>query len=445
MALSGLQIFKQLPKTNCKDCGQATCLAFAMALATGKTSLDQCPHVSDAAREVLDSASAPPVALVKIGVGDEQVELGNETVLFRHDKRFEHPCAIAIPVCDTMGDDEIISKVDAINKLVFDRVGQTHRVDMVLVCACAGSPERFVEAVRLVAGRTAYPLILKSEDPAAIEKALEAAAAGKPLVYSASAANYQAMAALAKKYEVPLVVRGANLDELASLVEKVAELGCKQLILDSGTTEVGQVLTDQTQIRRQALKKFRPFGYPTIVFASNENPFQAVIDAGVYIAKYAGIVVIDSVDPADILPLITMRLNIYTDPQKPIAVESKIYEILTPGPDSPVYLTTNFSLTYFCVAGDIEASRMPGYVLPVDTDGVSVLTGWAAGKFTPEKITEMLNNCGIADKVSHRKVIIPGGVAVLSGKLQEISGWEVLVGPRDSSGIPSFIKQRWNA
>jgi len=205
------------------------------------------------------------------------------------------------------------------------------------------------------------------------------------------------------------------------------------------------VLADQTQIRRQALKRFRPFGYPTITFVTNEDPIQAVVDAGVYIAKYAGIVVLDSADPADILPLVTLRLNVYTDPQKPIAVESKIYEFLTPGPDSPVYVTTNFSLTFFCVTGDVETSRVPGYVLAVDTDGISVLTGWAAGKFTPEKITDMLNNSGIADKVSHRKVIIPGGVAVLSGKLNELSGWEVLVGPRESAGIPSFVKQRWGA
>lgn len=445
MGLTGLEIFKQLPKTNCKECGVATCLAFAMALASGKANLDQCPHVSDAARENLDSASAPPIALVKIGVGDKQVEIGNETVLFRHDKRFEHPTAIAISVCDSQSNEEIAAKVAKINKLVFDRVGQIHNVNLVAVGFCSGNPDRFAEAVKVAADNTGFPLVLMTEDPSAIEKALEAVAAKKPLVCGANAANYEAMVALAKKFDVPLVVKGADLNELAAVVEKVVAMGCKQLVLDSGAREVGKVLADQTQIRRQALKKFRPFGYPTITFVTNEDPIQAVVDAGVYIAKYAGIVVLDSADPADILPLITLRLNVYTDPQKPIAVESKIYELLTPGPDSPVYVTTNFSLTFFCVTGDVETSRVPGYVLPVDTDGISVLTGWAAGKFTPEKITDMLNNSGIADKVSHRKVIIPGGVAVLSGKLNELSGWEVLVGPRESAGIPSFVKQRWGA
>jgi len=445
MGLTGLEIFKQLPKTNCKDCGLATCLAFAMALASGKASLDQCPHVSAAAKENLDSASAPPVALVKIGTGDKQVELGNETVLFRHDKRFEHPVAIAISVCDSMTDEEITAKVAKINKLVFDRVGQTHNVNLVAVGNCSGNADRFAAAARLAADNTGFPLVLMSDDTAAVEKALEAVAAKKPLVCGANAANYEAMTALAKKYDVPLVVKAADLNELAGLVDKVVALGHKQLILDSGAREVGKVLADQTQIRRQALKKFRSFGYPTITFVTNEDPIQAVVDAGVYIAKYAGIVVMDSADPADILPLITLRLNVYTDPQKPIAVESKIYELLNPGPDAPVYITTNFSLTFFCVAGDVESSRVPGYVLPVDTDGISVLTGWAAGKFTPEKINDMLQKSGIADKVSHKKCVIPGGVAVLSGKLNELSGWDVLVGPRESAGIPSFAKTRWSA
>ncbi len=439
MGLTGLEIFKQLPKTNCKDCGQPTCLAFAMQLASGKASLDQCPHISDAAREALDSASAPPVALVKIGKGEKELQLGNETVLFRHDKRFEHPTGIAIAVNDT---DAVSDKVQQINKLVFDRVGQVHNVNLVAVVNSSGDAGKFADAVKTAQDNTDFPLVLVSEDPAAMEKALEIAGANNPLICGANASNLEAMVELAKKYDAPLVIKGANLEELASLVEKS---GYKKLILDSGAREVNKVLADQTQIRRQALKRFRPFGYPTITFADNPDPIQAVVDAGVYIAKYAGIVVMYTDNPADILPLITLRLNIYTDPQKPIAVESKLYEVGNPGPDSPVFVTTNFSLTYFCVQGDVEAGRIDAYILPVDTDGISVLTGWAAGKFTPEKITEMVNNCGIADKVSHRKLIIPGGVAVLSGKLQELSGWEVLVGPRESAGIPSFIKQRWSA
>lgn len=443
MGLTGLEIFKQLPKTNCKDCGHPTCLAFAMALASGKVSLDACPHVSDEAKEVLDSASAPPIATVKIGTGEQEFAVGGETVLFRHDKRFENKTGIAITVSDTDGD--VAGKVNEINKLVFDRVGQTHSINMVAIKNDSGDTGKYAEAVKTAQENTKFPLLLMTEDPAAAEKALEICAAGKPLLYGATPENYEAMTQLAKKNEVVLGVKGNDLSSLADLVEKIQGLGYKQLVIDSGSRELGKVLADQTQIRRQALRKFRPFGYPTLTVVENNDPIQAVAEASVHITKYSGILVYPSADPAEILPLITLRLNIYTDPQKPIAVEPKVYEIGTPDENSPVFVTTNFSLSYFCVQGDVEAARIPAYIMSVDTDGISVLTGWAAGKFTPEKIAAMLKDTGMEDRVKHKTVIIPGGVAVLSGKLQELSGWNVLVGPRESAGIPSFIKQRWNA
>ncbi|HOV80451.1 MAG TPA: acetyl-CoA decarbonylase/synthase complex subunit gamma [Bacillota bacterium] len=445
MGLTGLEIYKQLPKTNCKDCGYPTCLAFAMAMATGKARLDKCRHMSEAAREALGSAAAPPVAPIRIGDGVNQVELGNETVLFRHDKRFEHQTAIAVAVSDLLDDEEIAARVKKINNLSFDRIGEVCRVNLIAVDNRSQNSGRFAAAVEAACQNTDLPLILISEDPEAVKKALGITAAKKPLVCGANALNCESMAAIARQYEVPLTVKGCDLDELAVLVEKTVSLGWKQLVLDSGAKKINRILADQTQIRRLALKKFRPFGFPTIVFVNSGDGVKAVLDAAVCISKYAGIVVLNSDDRSEILPLVTLRLNIYTDPQKPVAVESKIYEILSPGPDSPVYITTNFSLSYFCVAGDVEASKVPGYILPVDTDGVSVLTGWAAGKFTPEKIAEALKSTGIEKKVSHRAVIIPGSVAVLKEKLQEISGWEVMVGPMDSSGIPSFIRKHWGS
>ncbi|MDT3699451.1 MAG: acetyl-CoA decarbonylase/synthase complex subunit gamma [Thermincola sp.] len=440
MGLTGLEIFKQLPKKNCKECGQPTCLAFAMQLAAGKAALDACPYVSDAAREALDSASAPPVALVKIGAGEKAFQLGNETVLFRHEKRFEHGTGIAIQVSDT---EDVKAKVEKINKLVFDRVGQTHEINMVAVANNSGDAAKFADAVKTAQEVTAYPLLLISSDPAAIEKALEVAGANKPVVAGADANNYEAMVGLAKKYDAPLVVKGADLNSLAELVEKVSALGYKNLILDSGARELSKVLADQTQIRRSALKLFRPFGYPTITYANNADPVVESLNASSFTAKYAGIVVMESAEPEHILPVITLRLNIYTDPQKPIAVECKVYEVLNPGPDAPILITTNFSLSYFCIAGDTEAARVPAYVIPVDTDGISVLTAWAAGKFTPETIADTIKKLGIMDKVNHKKLILPGGVAVLSGKTAELTGCEVIVGPNESSGISSFFKKVW--
>lgn len=444
MALTGLEIYKLLPRTNCKECGQPTCLAFAMQLAAGKAALDKCPHVSDAAKEALGAASAPPIALVKVGAGERVLEIGNETVLFRHDKRFEHMTGIAVTVPDNLPPDEIEARVKAINALCFDRVGQMHSVDLVALENTSKDAAAFAAAVKTAQANTGLGMILISESPEAMAAALEVTGSAKPLIYAATADNFEKMAALAKQYDTALAVKAQNLAALEDLVNKVTAAGVKHLVLDTGAREPHQVLADQTQLRRQALKRFRSFGFPGIAFATNPDPVQRAVEAGLYVAKYAGIVVLDTADPAEILPLITLRLNVYTDPQKPIAVESKVYEIGAVTPQSPVYITTNFSLTYFCVAGDVESSRVPGYILPVDTDGISVLTAWAAGKFTPEKISETLNQSGIAEKVAHRKMIIPGGVAVLSGKLQELSGWEVLVGPRESAGIPAFLKQFWS-
>lgn len=441
MALTGLEIFKQLPKTNCKDCGHPTCLAFAMALASGKIALDKCPHISDAAREMLDSASAPPIATIKIGVGENEVTIGGETVLYRHDKRFENNTGIAITVRDNDDSTSIAERIKNINNLFFDRIGQVHGVNLIAIDNTSGVADKFVEAVKIALENTDLPLILATEDLTAAQKALEFCASRKPLLYGATDNNYEAMAKIALSNDIPLGIKGKDLNNLAELVEKIQKIGCKKLVLDPGRRQINQTLSDQTQIRRQALRKFRTFGYPTLAQAINNDPVQSVIEASVYIVKYASIVIFPSADPAEVLPLITLRLNIFTDPQKPIAVEPKLYEVGTPDENSPVFITTNFSLSFFCVQGDIESARISAYILPVDTDGVSVLTGWAAGKFTPEKIAQMLQETNMADRVKHKTIIIPGGIATLSNKLEEISGWKVIVGPLDSAGIPGFIKQ----
>ena len=440
MALTGLAVYKLLPKTNCKDCGQATCLAFAMQLAAGKAALDACPHVSDEARETLGAASEPPIALVRIGGGARVLEVGNETVLFRHDKRFIHPTGIGIIVPDTLDDDLLTARISAVNRLSFDRLGQIHGVDLVALAYDSADPERYRSALQQTLSRTELNLVLMCADPETAGRVLAEAGSRKPLLYAADAGNLEPMVELARRHGVALAVRGRDLEETAALAEKAVKLGHKQLVLDSGARAPGRVLADQTQMRRLAVqKRFRPFGFPTICLATGRD---AALEAAVYVGKYAGVVLIDTTDPAEILPLITWRLNVYTDPQKPIAIEAKVYEVGSPGPEAPVFLTTNFSLTYFCVMSDIESARVPAFILPVDTDGTSVLTAWAAGKLTPEKIGTFLESSGIAARVNHRRLIIPGGLAVMSGKLREVTKWEILVGPRESSAIPAFLKQQ---
>ncbi|SMB98094.1 CO-methylating acetyl-CoA synthase corrinoid iron-sulfur protein large subunit precursor [Thermanaeromonas toyohensis ToBE] len=444
MALTGLEIYKQLPKKNCGECGTPTCLAFAMNLAAGKASLDACPYVSPEAREALESAAAPPIAKVILGTGDKAVEMGDETELFRHDKRFYHEPAIALRVSDALSEEEILSRVQAINDLSFDRVGQHYTVQAIAITHEAPEPGSFARAVELIAANTDLNLVLMVEDPAVLSPVLPKVAARKPLLYAANASNYEAMVSLAKEHGCPLAVRGSDLEELAGLVEKIAGLGYKQLVLDPGARSLSRAVADFTQIRRLAIKKrFRPFGYPIIALTTSSDPLAEVLEAVNYIAKYASLIVLNTIAKAHLLPLLSWRQNLYTDPQVPIRVEEKIYEVGEVNENSPVYITTNFSLTYYSVEGEVESSRIPGYIIPVDTNGLSVLTAYADGKFDAEKIASVIKKLGIENKVKHRTLVIPGVVAVLKGKLEDLTGWKVLVGPRESSGIPSFARNNF--
>jgi acetyl-CoA decarbonylase/synthase complex subunit gamma len=443
VGLTGLDIFKQLPKTNCGKCGQPTCLAFAMKLAQKQVSLDQCPDVSDAAKATLAGAAAPPIRLVTIGAGARKVEVGRETVLFRHEEQFYHPTGLAVLVDASLPEQDLAARVAAIGDARFERVGQVLCLDAV---ALKGESDAFVKAAQLAAEKSQVPLILMNEDPGVMGKALAACADKRPLIYAATADNVEQMAALAKQHNCPLAVRGTDLESLAALSEKAQAVGASDLVLDSGARGLSRALADQTAIRRAALRRrFRPFGFPTIGFTSAADPAEEVLEAATLIAKYAGIVVVQHMEPWQVLALMTVRQNIYTDPQKPIQIQEGLYQIGAPDETSPVLVTTNFSLTYFTVEGDVEASKTASWVVVVDTEGTSVLTAWAAEKFTAEIIAKKVREFDVASKVRHRKLIIPGHVAVLSGKLEdELSQeWKVLVGPRESSGIPAFFRSSW--
>lgn len=443
MGLTGLAIFKLLPKTNCKECGVPTCMAFAMALASGKATLDQCPYVSDEAKEALESATAPPIKLVKAGAGDKVLQMGDEQVIFRHDKTFYHPTGIFIEVADNA---DVEAKVGEINGLVFERVGQKYEVDGIAIVNASGDTDTFKNAVAAAAGKTDKVLLLVSEDPAAMEAAAAGIADRKPILYAANGDNYEKMVAVAKNIKAPLVVKGRNLSDLSDLVEKVVGLGYKELILDSGERDTSKVLADLTQIRRQAIKKrFRTFGYPTIAFTTEEDPLMEALQAQVYVSKYASVVVIKNTELASLLTLFSWRDNIYTDPQKPIAVQPGVYAVGDVTPDSPVYITTNFSLTFYTVQTEIEATKLPSYLIAFDTEGLSVLTAWAGGKFIGENIGPWLKDSDLNQKVTHKKLIIPGGVAAIKGKIEELAGWEVIVGPREANGIGTFAKLKLGA
>ncbi|MFA5410638.1 MAG: acetyl-CoA decarbonylase/synthase complex subunit gamma [Candidatus Omnitrophota bacterium] len=441
MALSGLDIYKLLPKTNCKECGFATCLAFAMALAKKAVSIDKCPYLSAEAKKQLEASSLPPVKLVTIGAGEDKLEVGNETVLFRHEEKFHHPCGIGFIIEDTLGDNEIKQKLEKIKRLKFERVGQELNVNLVAIKQ-AGSGERFVKTVQLATQNSRLGLVLMSEDLTALKQAAEFTKERRPLIYHASKGNLAGVAQIAKEFNLPLVVSAPDLEAVSILAGELNSRGLNDLILETGIKPIRDRIWDLTQIRRQALKKSnRSLGYPALTIIDKKDPEEEAAEAATYIAKYAGIILLRGIEPWQILSLLTLRQNIYTDPQKPLQIEPKLYSVGQVTDKSPVLVTTNFSLSYYTVLGEVEASKIPSYIVSVDTEGMSVLTAWAAEKFTPEKIADSLNKFGVKEAVSHNRLIIPGYVAVMSGDLEEKSGREIIVGPKEAAGIPSFLKK----
>jgi len=440
MALSGLDIYKLLPKTNCRECGFVTCLAFAMQLAKKAVSIDKCPYLSVEAKRTLEASSQPPIKLVTIGEGDNKLEVGNETVLFRHEEKFYHPTGIGFIIEDSLSESQIKEKLEQINKLKFERVGQELSVNLVAVRQ-NGDKNKFITATQVVLNNTPLALALISNDPEALKGALEISKQRRPLICSATKDNLAEFSKLAKEYAVPVVVSATDLEVLSGLTKELNNQGVSDLILDTLNKPLKDKIWDLTQIRRQALKKSnRSLGYPVLVSIDSPDPYEEAMEAATCISKYASIVLLRGIEPGEVLSLLTLRQNIYTDPQKPLQIEPKIYPIGAVSNKSPVLVTTNFSLTYYTVLGEVEASKIPTYIVSVDTEGMSVLTAWAAEKFTPEKISDSLNKFAVKDAVAHNRLVIPGYVAVISGDLEEKSGWQVVVGPKEAAGIPAFLK-----
>ena len=443
MALTGIQIFKLLPKTNCGECGVPTCLAFAMNLAAGKAELDACPYVSDEAREVLAEASAPPIRAVEFGYGDTKVKVGGETVLFRHEKTFYNPCGIAGTLEDT--DPDIAEKAKAWAGLQWERVGLNLRPELVFLKCTSGDAGKFEAAAKAIVDASDLSFILACEDPEVMAPVAKAMADKRPLLYAATNANADKMAAIAAENNLPLVIKGVDIDEVMELTTEFTEAGFKDLVIDSGARDISGLFIDQIAIRRSALmENNRALGFPTICFPGEmaSSTEEEVAIAAMLVAKYGGILVLNELTPEKVFPILLERLNIYTDPQRPMTVTEGIYEIGGPGPDSPVLVTTNFSLTYFIVSGEVENSRVPSWLLIKDTEGLSVMTAWAAGKFSGDEVGMFVKKCGIEEKINHKSIIIPGYAAAIAGDMEEeLPGWNVQVGPREAAHLPKFLKE----
>ncbi|NOZ73557.1 MAG: acetyl-CoA decarbonylase/synthase complex subunit gamma, partial [Chloroflexi bacterium] len=430
MALSGIQIYKMLPQTNCKDCGFPTCLAFAMKLAAKQVELAACPHVSEEAKAKLSAASQPPVRPLAVKADGHQVEAGNEIVLFRHEKKFFSKPGLFVRVYDTEAEDVIKARVAQVDAYSVEYVGMELELGGIAVQAHGGD---FAAAVRAVRAVSHLPVILLADVDQLKAGLAELNEDEIPLLYSANVKNWREMAALVKERKAVLAVEAHNIDTMVALTTRLMDEGVKDMVLAPSQRSLHETLIANTISRRMALKKnYRALGFPILSIPGDlPDPAQESIAAAQAITKYSSFIIIDHFSPEVAYALLVLRENIYTDPQKPIQVTPGLYEINNPSPEDPVLVTTNFSITYFAVANEVESSGEPAWILVTDAEGMSVLTAWAAGKFDAERIAKDVKRFNVADKVSHKRIIVlPGHVAVLSGELEEeLPEWEIKVGP----------------
>jgi len=446
MALKGTDVVKRLPdggKKNCRECGFPTCFAFAMKLAAGGVSLDKCPYLLPDVKAELEEALAPPIKPVTIGTGKNALAIGGEEVIYRHEKTFIHQPGIALLISDKEAEARVDEKLKKIKELQFPWVGLTLKANVLALRFESGDKAKFEALVKKVCEDNDLPIVLMSEDVDVLLSARRICGDRKPLLYPVTKENIDKVIAGIKGSPVPVVVRGNSVEELIPLTTKLKDAGIEEIVLDPIAKNMQEAIRDQTLIRRAALKQnFRPLGYPTIGFPCfiAKDEIRQVLLAAMFVIKYPGIVVLSDFDKYSLLPLLVQRLNIYTDPRIPMSVEQKVYEIGEPNDESPVLITSNWALTYFIVASEIEGSKVPSWLCVKDTEGLGVLTGWAAGKFSGDSIGPFIKKSGIEDRVKHRRLVIPGKVARIRGELEEaLPGWEIIVGPREASEIPAYL------
>jgi acetyl-CoA decarbonylase/synthase complex subunit gamma len=445
MALNGIQIFKLTPKKNCKECGCPTCMAFSMKVAQGAMKIEQCPHMSEDAIASLSEATAPPMKTIKIGTGDAEYTLGGETVLFRHEKTFVSKTRYAVAVCTGMSEEAVDAKLAEIPQVDYERIGERMYTELVYVNCGEGADAAAYTALVQKAAGLGRTLILGVSDPEIAKAALEVCKDSKPVLNGANASNYAAMSEIATAAGVVLGVSGTDINELYDTVAALEKLGNKNLILDVTGADAKETFKNAVLVRRAALKdQDRTFGYPSLVnvakVAQGDHYMQAALTS-VFTMKYGSIIVMERMTYAEALPVYGLRQNVFTDPQKPMKVEPGIYQLNGADENSLVVTTVDFALTYFVVTGELERSGVPLNLVINDAGGLSVLTSWAAGKFSGNSISKFIQE-NVEPKVKCRRLLIPGKVAVLKGDLEaKLPGWEIIVGPREAVQLVKFLKE----
>ena len=452
MAVTGMDIFKLLPKTNCRECGLPTCIAFAMSLASGKVDMAACPYITDEAKGKLAQIDAPPMKTVTVGSGERPFKTGGESALYRHEKAFKHPTGIAVLISDTMDEATVDKRLARFAQLRYHRMGRMLRAELVAVQSLSGDGEKFVGLIEKIKENSDAHLILMARDPEIISLALARFGRMKPLIHAATSDNYRQMADVAVTHGCPLVVKADSLDALIDISTKVTEAGVEMVVLDSGDRTIKEALENQVHIRRAAVrKKFAPLGFPTIALPCEmtRDPAMETLIAAMYIAKYAGIVVLSDIRGETLFPLLLQRMEIFSDPEEPHMVPQGVEEIGMPGRKAPVLLASSWALTYYGLALAVETSRTPVFLCFEQIQEPDIMC-WCnhclrsthKGKFDAQATAEFINSCRLEERVDHRKLVICARNATFRSELENaLPDWEIVVGPDDASLLPGFLPQ----
>ncbi len=461
--VSPIDVYRLLPGTNCGECGEANCMAYAARLVNGEYTLENCPPLNEEnnkkLRISLGELTAPPVREISFGDARSSIKIGGKHVLFRHEFTYHNPVPIAIDVEDSLSGEEIVKRVNSIENFLYNYIGREMRLDAIAIRDTTGEPERFANAVRIAREHSDKPLILCTYNPKVMEKAISLIPDSRPLLYAATTENWKEMAEIALNFSSPLVVSSpGDMGKLLSLATTLEASGVPDLVLDPGTfleEDIAITISNFTALRTSVFRDgSQNIGYPLLgtpitAWAGEDlspevSAWREAWAAPVLMSRYADLLIMHSLEGWALLPALLWRFNLYTDPRKPVAVDAGIRPVGSPGKGSPVFITTNYALTFFTVESDVKSAEIDCYLLVVDTGGLSVESAVAGRYLNPSSIAEAINGFCLSDLVDHRKIIIPGLAARISGDTEEVTGWEVLVGPKDSSGIPLFLRNRWN-
>jgi len=445
--LSPLAVYNSLPKKNCNDCGVPTCLAFAVKLIEGTVELNACPHLTDQQKSEIEQMVLPPVRKVVFGKR-KTVAVGGERVLHRHELKLHNPTAIALDLDDSEQDQVIEARLQSINEFRIERAGQTLGIDAVAVLGTSKSPDRFRKVVKTASEGSSLPIILCSLNSEVLQASLEEVKDDRPILYSATAETLDRFIELSKEFKCPICLTSEDLAELRAMARKAMNEGVSVLLAPiTPPTNLHEALLKLATIRRAAIEhKYQELGHPIIAFPifepdSIERGWRNSVVASMLMMRYADILVTHSLEMPLLLPVFTLRQAIYSDPRYPSSVKSGLYAYGTPDSKSPVLMTTNFALTYYLVSGDISAAKISCFLLVADTQGMSVLNAVVGRQLTPEVVRDLIHQTHIEEKVTHRKLMIPGLAATLSGDIEDATEWQVIVGPEESSEIWSFLKK----